>query len=407
MNSILFKNGLIFDGHNPDLIADRHVLVKGDRIARISGSVPDDPVDREIDLAGKVIMPGLMDCHFHAYACEADLAKLESLPKSYVAQRGRHLMEGALNRGFTTVRDAGGADYGLWRAIEEGYVKGPRLFYAGRAFSQTGGHVDIRPQHIEPCNCALQGNLGEVVDGVDALRRAVRETLRQGAHQIKLMVSGGIATPTDPIWMLQYAEEEIAAVVDEAARRRSYVMAHAYTAETIARSVRLGVRSIEHANLIDREAAGVVAEHEAYVVPTLVTYEAIGRHGAKAGVPKVTLDKLAEVRGKGLEAVEICKGEGVRIGLGTDLLGDMHSHQLDELRIRSEVDSPFEVLHSATAVNAEIVQRVNELGCIREGAYADMLVIDGNPLEDLSLIYEEQKGVAAVVKGGEFIRSRF
>lgn len=403
MTSILFKNGLIFDGHNPDLVADQYVLVKDGRISSIGKVQPEDPVDQEVDLAGKVLMPGLIDCHFHAYACEVDFPRLESLPATYVAQRGRYLAEAALRRGFTTIRDAGGADYGLWRSIEEGYVKGPRLFYSGRALSQTGGHADVRAQHVEPCGCALYGNLGEVVDGVDALRKVVRETLRQGAHQIKLMVSGGVASPTDPIWMLQFSQEEIVAAVDEATRRRSYVMAHAYTAETISRAVKLGVRSIEHANLIDKAAAETVAEHHAYVVPTLVTYDAMHRYGQQAGVPTTTLDKLSEVRLKGLEAVEICKAAGVKIGLGTDLLGELHKYQLKELKIRSMIDSPFEVLHSATAVNAEIVQKPGELGCVREGAYADLLIIDGNPLEDLSLLYEGQKGIDSVIKAGKFI----
>jgi len=406
MSSILFKNGLIFDGHNPDLIADKYVRVDEDRITSIRDSLPEEPVDQVVDLAGKVMMPGLIDCHFHAYACEVNFVELEALPASYVAQRGRHLTEAALQRGFTTIRDAGGADYGLWRSIEEGYVNGPRLFYSGRALSQTGGHADVRAQHVEPCGCALLGNLGEVVDGVDALRKAVRESFRQGAHQIKLMVSGGVATPTDPIWMLQFSEEEIVAAVDEASRHRSYVMAHAYTAETIVRAVRLGVRSIEHANLIDKAAAEVVAEHHAYVVPTLVTYEAMNRYGKQAGVPTATLDKLSEVRLKGMEAVQICKAAGVKIGFGTDLLGELHKYQLEELKIRSEIDSPFEVLHSATAINAKIIQKPNDLGCVRAGAYADLLIINGNPMEDLSLLYDDQKGVDSIIKAGKFICSR-
>jgi len=406
MRPTLFTNALIFDGHSPDLIADRYVLVANGRFAAISRERPDHADAELVDLKGMVMMPGLIDCHFHAYACRVDLAELESLPVSYLAQRGRELLENALHRGFTTVRDAGGADYGLWRAIEEGIFDGPRLFYSGRAFSQTGGHVDARPRHVEPCACLRAGNLGIVVDGIDALRKAVRETLRQGAHQIKIMVSGGIASPTDPIWMLQYSDEEIAVAVDEAARRRSYVMAHAYTAETIARAVSLGVRSIEHANLIDREAADRVAAKGAYVVPTLVTYEALGRFGREAGAPQVTLDKLGEVREHGKRAVEICRAAGVPLGLGSDLLGNMHVHQLDELRIRGEIQSPFEVLHSATAVNAEILQRPHELGCIREGAFADFLVVDGNPLEDLSLLHAKRGGVHAIYKNGRLAGSR-
>ena len=403
MKRMLLENGLIFDGHSPDLIADNYVLLEGDRITSISRERPEGEIDRTLDLRGKVIMPGLIDAHFHAYATEANFIKLEALPITYVAQQGRHLVENALKRGFTTVRDAGGADYGLWRSVEEGYVKGPRIFYCDKALSQTGGHADVRGPHIEPCGCSLRGNLGQVVDGVDEVRKAVREILRQGAHQIKIMVSGGISSPTDPIWMLQFSEEEIRAAVDEATRRRTYVMAHAYTAETILRAVNCGVRTIEHGNLIDREAAQAVAANDAYVVPTLVTYEAIGQEGKALGVPGETLAKLTEVKEKGLEAVEICRQAGVKLGLGTDLLGDMHSKQMRELAIRSEVDSAFDVLHSATAINAQILQRKDELGCIREGAYADLLIIDGNPLEDLSLLYSEKSSLEYVIKGGEII----
>jgi len=165
----------------------------------------------------------------------------------------------------------------------------------------------------------------------------------------------------------------------------------------------LGVRTVEHANLIDKEAAKVVAEHDAFVVPTLITYEAINRYGAEAGAPRTTLDKLAEVRSKGLEAIEICKQAGVKIGLGTDLLGELHTYQLEELKIRSEVDTPFEILHSATAINAEIVQKSGELGCIQAGAYADLLIIDGNPLEDLALLYAGASGLQYIIKAGRIV----
>jgi imidazolonepropionase-like amidohydrolase len=242
--------------------------------------------------------------------------------------------------------------------------------------------------------------LAERVDGVDAMRRAAREALRKGAHHLKIFVSGGIASPSDPIWMVQFAEDEIAAVVDEARRRRAYVAAHAYTSETIIRAVRLGVRTIEHGNLIDRAAAEAVAEAGAYVVPTLATYEAFRRSGVEDGAPRHLMEKLDDVYSQGLEAVRICRQAGVKLGFGTDLLGPMHRHQRDEFRLRAQVETPFEVLSSATAVNAEIIGMVGQLGTIAPGAYADLLVIDGNPLENLSLLYENSDAIHSIWKAG-------
>lgn len=398
----LFRNGLIFDGSSPDLLADRSVVVQAGVITEITPDRPEGPFDRVVDLAGAVLMPGLIDAHFHAYAVDADFVRLEAMPPTYLGHRGARLLNDALRRGFTTVRDVGGADHGLWRAVEEGYVTGPRLFWCGRAFSQTGGHGDPRmPGHGEaPCGCSPRGALAQVVDGVDGLRLAAREALRQGAHHLKMFLSGGISSPSDPIWMLQFADEEIAAVVDEAARRRAYVVAHAYTAETITRAVRLGIRSIEHANLIDARAAASVAEAGAFVVPTLVTYEALRRNGAQTGAPAFLMEKLDEVAVQGLEAVALCRAAGVKLGFGTDLLGDLHTHQLEEFRLRSEVETPFDVLVSATSTNAALLQMEGRLGCVAPGALADLLVVDGNPLEDLSLLWRAPSAVRSVWKGG-------
>ena len=238
MSRFLFTNGLIFDGRSPDLLADHDVVVQDGIIAQISPAAS-GPFDSIIDLKGATLMPGLIDAHFHAYAVEVDFLKLESYSATYLSQRGRHLLTNSLRRGFTTVRDVGGADYGLWRAVEEGYIEGPRLFYCGRAFSQTGGHGDVRGRGVgldwQPCSCSPRGTLADVVDGTDALRRAARESLRHGAHHLKIFLSGGISSPTDPIWMSQFSEEEISVVVEEAARRRTYVAAHAYGAEAIRR----------------------------------------------------------------------------------------------------------------------------------------------------------------------------
>jgi imidazolonepropionase-like amidohydrolase len=406
MARLLFKNGLIFDGHSPDLLADHAVVVEAGMIAEVAAEAPEGRFDQVVDLKGRTLMPGLIDAHFHAYAVDADFARLEAMPASYLGHRGARLLTESLQRGFTTVRDVGGADHGLWRAIEEGYVVGPRLFYCGRAFSQTGGHGDARPpgQADELCGCSARGALAQVVDGVDALRLAAREALRQGAHHLKMFLSGGVSSPSDPIWMAQFADEEIAAVVDEAARRRAYVVAHAYAADAISRAVRLGVRSIEHANLIDAETAALVAAEGAFVVPTLATYDSLRRGGAAAGAPAFLMDKLESVAAQGLEAIALCRAAGVKLGFGTDLLGDMHAGQLDEFRLRAEVETPLQILTAATSTNAALLQMAGRIGCIAPGAFADFIVVDGDPLADLSLIYGAPSGVRSVWKGGVCVR---
>lgn len=403
MSRTLLRNVHIFDGVHPERIEDASILIDGDRIASIHGIDDCPSADRIVDMGGRHVLPGLIDAHFHAYASDIDFVKLETLPPTYLSQRARHLMEDALKRGFTTVRDVGGGDYGLWRAIEEGWLIGPRLFYCGHAFSQSGGHGDIRAPHEaeELCGCSGRGILAKRVDGVDAMRKAAREALRQGAHHLKIFVSGGIASPSDPIWMLQFSEEEIAAIVDEATRRRSYVAAHAYTAETITRAVRLGVRTIEHGNLIDEAAARAVADAGAFVVPTLATYEAFRRSGTESGAPDHLMTKLVDVAGKGLDAIRICRAAGVKLGFGTDLLGPLHRHQRDEFRLRAQVETPFEILQSATSVNASILGMDGLLGTIAPGAFADLLIIDGDPLTNISLLYEDSTAVHSVWKAGQ------
>ncbi len=402
--SILFRNALIFDGHRETLYADHQVGVRDGKIVHFSKEPWDEHPDRDIDLRGKTLMPGLIDAHFHAYAAVDSFPMVEELPLTYLAHGARNILQAALGRGFTSVRDAAGADYGLWRAIESREFIGPRLFFGGKALSQTGGHGDVRPSHAEACHCAsMGGSLVQVVDGVEAVTVAAREIMRRGAHQIKIMASGGLASPSDPIWMSQYTEAEITAIVAEANRWRGYVMAHAYGADTIARAVRCGVRSIEHGNLIDAASARLVAEAGAYVVPTLITYDPLEGNEAELGASAAEMGGLAEFKRAGLEAIETCRREGVKLGFGTDLFGSMHRFQSQEFRMRAEVETPFQILHSATAINAEIVQRQGLLGCIAGGAIADLLVVDENPLENLAVLYRERPGIRMVMKEGEII----
>ena len=358
--STLFRHGRIFDGVREELLEGTEVLVEGDRIVEVS----DVPIRSEaaevVDLRGRTLMPGLIDAHFHAIAASPDLGAVEHMPESLIAQHARANLEAALQRGFTSIRDAAGADYGLARAIEAGLIAGPRLFYSGHALSQTGGHGDFRGYESgpAPCSCGLGArHFATVADGVSEVRRAAREELRRGATQIKIMGSGGVSSPSDPISNLQYSEEEIRAAVWEAHSWGTYVMAHVYTSAAIRRCIEFGVRSVEHANLIDAETAAYAAERGAFVVPTLATYESTARRGAALGFPKVSLEKLGAVHEVGVASLEILRDAGVKVGFGTDLLGAMHEDQLTEFEIRARVLPSVEILRQATSLNAELLGR--------------------------------------------------
>lgn len=404
MSLVLFRNGRLFDGLGAESREGFEVLVEGARIKEVADTPISASGARVVDLAGRTLMPGLIDAHFHAVAADPNIGHVENMPASLIAQYSRGFLEASVARGFTTIRDAGGADYGLARAIDSGLIAGPRLFYSGRALSQTGGHGDFRPYEQEHalCSCGLGARVfSRIVDGVPEVRRAARDELRKGATQIKIMASGGVASPSDPTWVLQFSEEEIRAAVWEAHSWRTYVMAHAYTPEAIRRCVEYGVRSIEHGNLIDAETAAYVAEQGAYVVPTLSTYDALSRHGAALGFPKVSLDKLSSVHAAGLEALELLRAAGVKMGFGTDLLGAMHEHQLSEFAIRADVLPVAEVLRQATSINGELLQHPGELGVVAAGALADLIVVDGDPVADIGLLSGQGEAIPMVMIGGE------
>jgi imidazolonepropionase-like amidohydrolase len=231
----------------------------------------------------------------------------------------------------------------------------------------------------------------------------VREELKGGAHQVKVMAGGGVATPSDPIDMVQYTAEEIRAAVQEAASRRTYAFAHAYVPDAIIQAVEAGVRSIEHGNLLDERAATVMAEHRAFLVPTLVVYEQIAELGRQWGFPAESLAKLEQVRAAGERAIRLALDAGVRVGFGTDLLGETHPAQSRELLLRAAVQQPLDVLRSATLVNADLLGRTGELGTVAPGAHADLLLVAGNPLEDIGVLTRHEEALRLVVRGGEVV----
>lgn len=402
--TITIKNCRIFDG--ADIIADAGtVIVEGQRIACVDVNGTITPHGQIFDGTGMMLMPGLIDAHVHVYAYEANLSKNDHASRVARTLHAERVMNTALHRGFTSLRDAGGADHELAEALDARMFVGPRLFYSGLALSQTGGHGDFRVPGVRLCGCGYTGAISILADGEDEVRKAAREQLRWGASQIKIMASGGAASPSDPIWMMQYTEAEISAAVEEAARWRSYVMAHAYQPDAIARCVRLGVRTIEHANHIDAETAALVAQHGAYVVPTLSTYKALVENGARYGWGQDLLDKIREVEAAGQRSLELCKAAGVRMGFGTDLLGQMHVNQCFEFALRNQVLEPIEVLRSATSINAEILQRSGELGVVHEGAMADLILVTGDPARDLSVFTEDGVNVPLVILGGEIVKN--
>jgi imidazolonepropionase-like amidohydrolase len=313
-------------------------------------------------------------------------------------------------RGFTTVRDVGGADVGLKLAQQEGVLTGPRLVISGKALSQTNGHADLRGRfdnrHTEWLERRL-GCLGRIADGVDACRRAAREEIKAGADFIKIMANGGVASPTDPIAFLGYSRDEIRAIVEEAENSKTYVSAHLYTDEAIRRAVECGVMSVEHANLIEPETAALMHAKGAFAVPTVVVYDALANEGASLGLPPDSVAKIDTVRKGGMRSLEVLAKAKVMMGYGSDLIGmAMHRHQSEEFIIRGRVLKAHEVISHATRNAAKICQMEGKLGVIAPGAFADMLVVDGNPLADLALLTGQGKHMQMIMQGGRMIKNR-
>lgn len=410
MQSVLFKNARLFDGSNGDCPEGIQVLVEAGVIREVS----DKPIKMShahvIDLGGRTLMPGLIDAHIHAYFSDINWHKVDSAGEAYRAAHAARMLSFALNCGFTTVRDIGGGDYGLWRAIEDRLIRAPRFLYAGKMISMTGGHGDTRLMHESHhqqgyCSCGDVNALNVVADGVEACVKAAREELRRGAHCIKIMASGGVASPTDPIWMNQYREDEIRAIVNETAERRTYVSAHCHPISAIRRCIQFGVRVIEHGTLMDDATAKWVADSGAFVVPTAVIIVALAERGEKLGLPRQSQEKVRYVAAELMRGLDSMRREHVKIGFGTDLLGETYVQQCREFSIRKEVFSPLEILQQVTSTNAAILQQEGKLGCVSPGAHADLLVVEGDPIKDIELLAANGRKLPVIMRAGELIRN--
>jgi imidazolonepropionase-like amidohydrolase len=403
--STLLTNAFLIDcaGNEPRERAS--VVVEEERIreVRLAGSGPTGGHEAIVDCSGMTLMPGLTDAHVHIGAVDVNiLDQHREHPSNLVALMMARILEDTLQQGFTTIRDAGGADWSFKAAVERGIVEGPRLLVSDRPISQTGGHGDwrrITETQSPEIFCPTAGMRSVVCDGVDEVRRAAREQLRLGADQIKVMASGGAMSPADELSATQYALEELRAAVEVAEAARTYVMAHAYNDESVRNCLKSGVRSIEHGNLIDEETARIIAESGAYLVPTLVTYEALSEEGRDYGVPEDVIRKIDEARALGIRALRFAYESGVRIASGSDLLGPLQDRKARELEIKTEVMSPMESLVSATRTNAELFDMEDKIGTVEAGKLADLIVVEGNPLENITVL-QKKSNIKLIMKGG-------
>ena len=404
MSRQILTNLRLFDSLAGVLRPVAAVVVADGRVEAVIQPGGPVPVGEVVDLGGRVVLPGLIDCHVHVMAVHHDVWQLSMQPPTYITAQATHVLEGMLLRGFTTVRDAAGADYGVQLAIERGFLRGPRLFIAGAPLSQTGGHADIRPRGVKEfiCTCAGVGLFPALADGVPEVRRAVREQLRHGANQIKIMAGGGVASPTDPIDGTQYSLEELTAICEETTAANTYAMAHAYSPRSITRAVQCGVRTIEHGNLLDEASAKVMKQHGAFLVPTLATYSVLAEEGQRLKWSDEMLGKLDRVKDAGTQAIAIAKAAGVPVAFGTDLLGSMHPQQAREWRLRAGVQTPVEQLQSATSVAAKVLNQEGKLGVIAPGAHADLIVVDGDPTVDILLMGEPERHFVGIMKAGKW-----
>ena len=404
MAETLFTNAsLVIDGFS-DLQTSFNVLVKGNRIAAVSAAPISAPEAAVVDAGGRTLMPGLIDAHAHITGLSLTPKNI-AYPAAEIAIASANYLRNCLMDGYTTIREAGGADHATSRLLAEGHIVGPRLFYSGKALTQTGGGADFRTpdEEIDPCgHVGPFSNMSVIADGTNEVRKAAREELRKGATQIKLFASGGVVFPAEGhATRYEFSEEELSAVVEEAAARGTYVMAHVYTDEGVRRCLKAGVRSIEHANFVNEETVAMMAECHAFYVPTFISLVQRVESAAETHLPPAIVANLTRTIDRGRQVYGWARKHKVPIGFGTDLWGpDAQKSQLREFEMREGLDTPADILRSATATNAELLMEKGRLGVIAEGARADLLVVEGDPLSDLGVLMDPQRNLKLIMKGG-------
>ncbi|KAJ8095152.1 hypothetical protein PM082_010374 [Marasmius tenuissimus] len=415
--SLTLRNALVIDPASGRLLDEKQTLVlKDGYIHSVSKTQDDEKHDQEssvIDLNGLYVCPGLIDCHVHVTAVPGvkTMGDLIRLSEQEVYLRTTYTLREMLMRGFTTVRDTGGASKVIANAIEEGLLLGPRLFQCGKALSQTGGHGDFTPAQSggpEHGCCGGHSKLfARVADGVPAVLSAVRGELKAGADFIKIMVGGGVASETDAIETVQYTAEEIQAITTSCRQMGGKMAtAHAYTVEAIRHAIDNGVLGIEHGNLIDEPTATLMASRGIFLTPTLSCYGIMVRPPFEDFLPPDGKKKNAEVMKQGLDALKIAHKAGVTICYGTDLLTSMQALQTEEFTVRAQVLPSPEILKHATTNAAKMLKKSSLLGTVSAGAFADLLVLKANPLEDITVFDRPEESMLAILKEGRVVMSK-
>lgn len=410
--AVLIENVYLFDGKSDRRSAQPvHVLVRDGQIATIATRpiTPEEGV-QVVDGEQRTLMPGLIDAHWHSVLVSPTTVEALTADIAYIHLLAGQVAEATLMRGFTSVRDMGGPSFGLRRAIEEGLINGPRIFPSGAMVSQTGGHGDFRlPYEVpragnSPLSYADQVRVTALADGSDEVLRKVREQLMMGATQIKLMAGGGVSSLYDPIDVTQYTPDELRAAVLAAENWGTYVAVHAYTSRAVQMALEAGVKSIEHGQLLDEETVRMIASKNAWwsLQPFLDNELANPQTGASR-VKQLMVSTGTE------RAFDLAKKHKVKVAFGTDILasGDTGDKQNRLLVTLERWYNPGEVLQIATGNNGQLIGMAGEryglagpLGVLEEGAMADMLLVDGDPTADLSLIADPDKNFVLIMKNG-------